>query len=122
MMWNAVTKSSVHVTVITIGLHCKICNNYCKITYLFLGYRSAGFLAYLSTSAEGTADNTYILFDTEKYDYGDNYNPSTGIYSAQKKKLSAPEQGQNFPLILVIQLFFMAMYNRMVQNRFESHQ
>ena len=37
--------------------------------------------------------------------YYDNY-----IYSAQKKKLSAPEQGQNFPQMLVIQLFFIPVY------------
>ncbi len=37
--------------------------------------------------------------------YSDN-----NIYSAQKKKLSAPEQGQNFPQMLVIQLFFIPVY------------
>ncbi len=77
-MWNVVT--SVNIAVITIESHCKICNSYCRITYLFPGYRSAGFLAYLSSHA-GTTSGAYIQCDTEVYDYGDNYNPSTGIYT-----------------------------------------
>ena len=47
----------------------------------FTGYRSAGFLAYLSADVEVESTNDPILFDREKYDYGDNYNPSTGIYT-----------------------------------------
>ncbi len=79
-MWEAVTQSSVNVTIFTIELHCKICNNYCRISYLFLGYRSAGFLASLTADVGGSAA-TYIRFDREAYDYGDNYNPSTGLYT-----------------------------------------
>ena len=45
------------------------------------GYRSAGFLAYLSTNTEAPPGNASIPFDVEVYDYGDNYNPSSGIYT-----------------------------------------
>ena len=44
------------------------------------GYKSAGFLAYLTYDVDGNAV-TDIPFDTEAYDDGDNYNPSTGIYT-----------------------------------------
>ena len=44
------------------------------------GYRSAGFLAYLTSQMQGTGV-THIPFDTEVYDYGDNYDPVTGIYT-----------------------------------------
>ncbi len=47
---------------------------------LLSGYSSAGFLAYLSSNVEGS-HYTPIPFDTEEYDYGNNYNPSTGIYT-----------------------------------------
>ncbi len=46
----------------------------------FLDHRSAGFLVYLSSDVEGNA-NRYILFDIKEYDYGNNYNPATGIYT-----------------------------------------
>ena len=52
-----------------------------KMKTIISGERSAGFLAYLSANVEGS-DVTYILFDLEKYDYGDNYNPASGIYTA----------------------------------------
>ena len=44
------------------------------------GYKSAGFLASLSADVEGSAI-TNIPFDTEEYDYGNNYNPATGEYT-----------------------------------------
>ena len=80
LTWNAVTKSSVNITVITIESHCKICNNYCRIIYLFLDYRSAGFLAYLSSDMVAGSIAS-IPFDTEVYDYDDNYDPVTGFYT-----------------------------------------
>ncbi len=43
------------------------------------GYRPAGFLAYLSADVESSAV-TYVPFDTEVYDYGNNYNQTTGVY------------------------------------------
>ncbi len=47
---------------------------------IFADYRSAGFFAYLSSSVK---DNAYknLHFDKEKFDYGDNYNPATGVYT-----------------------------------------
>ena len=42
--------------------------------------RSAGFLAWLSADVEGS-DAVHIHFDREEYDYSDNYNPSTGLYT-----------------------------------------
>ncbi len=48
---------------------------------IFAGYRSAGFLAYLTSNTEAPTGTDPILFDTEAYDYGDNYNPSTGKYT-----------------------------------------
>ena len=50
------------------------------IKTLFAGYKSAAFLAYLSADVNGNV-NENINFDKEKYDYGDNYNPDTGIYT-----------------------------------------
>ncbi len=50
----------------------------------FLGYTSAGFLAFLATDLTGRTSSDlfdYITFDTEVYDDGDNYDPSTGIYT-----------------------------------------
>ena len=47
------------------------------------GYRSTGFLAYVSADVAGNAA-PHILFDTEVYDYGDNYNPATGIYTVPR--------------------------------------
>ncbi len=44
--------------------------------------RSAAFLATLSSDVVGS-DSThldYITFDREVYDYGNNYNPGTGVY------------------------------------------
>ncbi len=82
LMWcllRVVHPASVNVTLIPIESHCKICNNYCRITHLFLlGYRSAGFLAYLSADVIAPSGFDPILFDVEEYDYGNNYNPSTG--------------------------------------------
>ena len=49
-------------------------------TIIVAGYRSAGFLAYLTSSVPGST-YTPIPFDLEEYDYGDNYDPSTGIYT-----------------------------------------
>ncbi len=48
--------------------------------YFSLGYRSAGFLAYLSSNVK---DRSYkpIVFDAEKYDYSNNYNTATGVYT-----------------------------------------
>ena len=51
-----------------------------NIFNVFVGYSSAGFLAYLSSDIEGSAV-TYIPFDTVEYDYGNNYNPATGVYT-----------------------------------------
>ena len=47
---------------------------------LFAGYKSAAFLAYLTVDVKGNA-NKYLHFDGEMYDYGNNYNPDTGIYT-----------------------------------------
>ncbi len=44
-----------------------------------LDYRSAGFLASLSTDMAFTASE-YIRFDIKEYDFGNNYNPATGVY------------------------------------------
>ncbi len=47
--------------------------------YVFsVGYKSAGFLAYLSYDLIGLASFTAIPFDTKVYDYGNNYNDATG--------------------------------------------
>ncbi len=74
--------SSVNITVIPIESHCKICNSYCRITYIFLlDYRSTGFLAYLTADVYPASGFDPILFDMEEYDYGNNYNPLTGIYT-----------------------------------------
>ena len=50
--------------------------------HIIAGYKSAGFLAYLSSDVVGN-DGPFdpILFDTEVYDYGDNYNNLTGVYT-----------------------------------------
>ncbi len=50
-------------------------------TVSFTGYRSAGFLASLSHAVEATYDEAPIVFDKEKYDYGNNYNTTTGVYT-----------------------------------------
>ncbi len=47
---------------------------------IFADYRSAGFLAYLSSSVKDNKDKN-LRFDKEKYDDGDNYNPATGVYT-----------------------------------------
>ncbi len=44
-----------------------------------LGYRSAGFLAYLTTDTPG--GNAVIVFDKEEYDDNDNYDSTTGVYT-----------------------------------------
>ncbi len=45
-----------------------------------IGYRSAGFLAYRSSNVEAPSGTRPIIFDTEEYDYGNNYNNATGVY------------------------------------------
>ncbi len=50
------------------------------MTFISLDYRSASFLAYLSASVAGNA-NPHIIFDKEEFDYGNNYNPATGVYT-----------------------------------------
>ena len=48
---------------------------------LFSGYRDAGFLAYLYSNLAAPSGTDPLPFDTEAYDYSDNYNTSTGIYT-----------------------------------------
>ncbi len=50
------------------------------------GYKSAGFLASLSYDVEGSAV-TNILFNKVEYDYGNNYNPATGVYTVPRDGL-----------------------------------
>ena len=53
-----------------------------KHCFFSTGYRSAGFLARLSRSVQAPSDyTTPIVFDKEEYDYGNNYNTSTGVYT-----------------------------------------
>ena len=52
----------------------------------FTGYRSASFLADLSANMEGSSV-TYIPFDRVEYDYGNNYNPATGVYTVPRDGL-----------------------------------
>ncbi len=42
----------------------------------------SGFLAYLNEPITELPDYTKIVFDTVKYNEGDNYNASSGIYTA----------------------------------------
>ena len=46
-----------------------------------------------------------------------------GNYSGQKKKLSAPEEGQNFPPVAKSQTFWVPVYshNTVVQRKFVPH-
>ncbi len=45
------------------------------------GYSFTGFLAFLSSDIEAPSGGDPIPFDTAVYDYGNNYDPSTGIYT-----------------------------------------
>ena len=54
--------------------------DWCVHETIFAGYKSAGFLAYLSKYVRGDASK-YIHFDKEAYDFGDNYDPATGVYT-----------------------------------------
>ncbi len=49
----------------------------------FSGYRSAGFLASLSHNVEAPSNpiTAPLIFDKEEYDYGNNYNTATGVYT-----------------------------------------
>ena len=58
-----------------VGIRCGV---FSKHMWVFLGYSSAGFLAYISRDVE--TDYTPVAFDTEVYDYDNNYNPATGVY------------------------------------------
>ncbi len=49
--------------------------------YFSTGYRSAGFLAYLSSQIEAPSGWAPLVFDKEEYDYGNNYNNRTGVYT-----------------------------------------
>ncbi len=54
-----------------------------NIFYLSLGSRSAGFLAYLSNQVQAPYGTAPLVFDQEEYDYGDNYNNATGVYTVR---------------------------------------
>ena len=49
--------------------------------YFSTDYRSAGFLAYLSRDVEAPSGEAPLVFDKEEYDYGNNYNTRTGVYT-----------------------------------------
>ena len=53
----------------------------------FTGYRNDGFLASLSADMEAPSGTNPIIFDTEIYDYGNNYNPVTGVYTVPRHGL-----------------------------------
>ncbi len=45
------------------------------------GYKSVGFLAFVSADLSVSMDS-YIVFDGESYDNGNNYDQSTGVFQA----------------------------------------
>ncbi len=53
----------------------------------FTGYRTDGFLAFLSADVTAPSGTNPIIFDTEVYDYGNNYNMATGLYTVPRDGL-----------------------------------
>ena len=51
------------------------------------GHKSDGFLAYVSADVATPSSENPIIFNTEEYEYGNNYNPATGVYTVPRDGL-----------------------------------